>query len=458
MDTIQLLRRLAQINQPPTSYAPYGEEYAEDWRARMPSPVAQSPVASQRAPLLKPNPVPEGYKPGAAAQVMRGEFPMAPGRGVVGSVLQHLMPTGEVPSTAPIDLEGQRGMALPAETSISPDLEGQRGGVRRNALPPALQALIGAPPAPPPKPTPPNPMLGGSMPSLSAMENGMPPNSPPVIPQSPDLEGQRGIAMTQGSPAANGGNGADQGALAGLMQRFPNLPQSLLTMGLATMAAGGKPGATFGGAIGEGGLAAMQLHEQRRRNDNLDKREERQLAQGDRRLDLEQKGLDLKGKDFLLQLEQRAKDNQLNREARAEAQRDLLEFRKLSLEAQQGNQASQRALTAMIESGRREDRHAEGQRRSEQDQRRVDEDAAKHFRERLEALTEKGSVPETPEMRRKVEGEILDIFGPKTRVGRTALYRQLGEAIDQIKASPLSPEEKERRIGEAKKRVDEAMK
>lgn len=300
------------------------------------------------------------------------------------------------------------------EEQASPGRAGQ--GVAK------LRALAGIKP-------PAQPLPNSQLPSQSAVDAMAQAPADPVQgagfnPQiNPEMGGGRAVDQSQADPSYG------QNWLQKLLG--PNA-DTLLHAGLGMMSAASKPGATALGALGEGGMFALSEADKRKRLDIQDKREDRQIRQGDRRLDLEDKGLKIKEKDFLLQLEQRATDNKLNREARAAAQAEMLEFRKLQMEATQGNQAAQRSLTAMIEGGRRDDRDS-------QRQDRLDQGAGTHYERLLGRYKDElGQV--TPEARRQAEDVILRAYPTSTFAQQIKTEREaekaMGEPLPSLNGKP----------------------
>lgn len=111
-----------------------------------------------------------------------------------------------------------------------------------------------------------------------------------------DIEGLPSLASMSmpntasvGSPMASA---PPPSGLQGFLQKHPNLPQSLLQMGLATMAAGGRPGATLLGSVGEGGLVASQQYDRNRRLDAQEKRADRLEKMQEQSFGLRQKLLE----------------------------------------------------------------------------------------------------------------------------------------------------------------------
>jgi len=391
----------------------------------------------------------------------------APPNPSMPSLDQGMPPPNPTPLGDP-DLKAMRGAARPVPMAppdtaaapqpppATPPLPGTPPP-RPSALPPMLRALAGRnAPLPTPKPDMAPPQAAGAMapdPTQEEPGGGLVMNPPPFT--AADVG-----APPAGAPLPVAAEGS------GIMDRLRKLmggggADALLAMGLGTMAAGSRPGATFLGSIGEGGLAAMKDQRERRKDDLADKREERALKTGEAQIGLSRDKLALDARQFAQQLQQRAEDASATREQRLELAKQADETRRLSIEMQRGNAEAGRQLQAMmigqrgeIEAGRREDRAAEDRRRSDAEQRQIDDDAAKHFRDRIDALTQKGLVPETPEMKKQIENEVLDLYGPKTRLGRQAASRQLGDAISQIRASSLDEEEKQRRITEARKRFE----
>jgi hypothetical protein len=97
------------------------------------------------------------------------------------------------------------------------------------------------------------------------------------------------MAPAAAQPAAPGGIG-------GFLDRIknPDIGRSVLDFGLATLAAGGQPGASFGGAVGQGGLTALQGRDRRKLAEALTKRQDRSDARDEERLGLERRRIDEK--------------------------------------------------------------------------------------------------------------------------------------------------------------------
>lgn len=375
--------------------------------------------------------------------------------------------TLEPPNTMPGALPDRQAPPepLPAEVSGTPG-DGFRPGAnpemgpRSPAVAARMRALSGAPRTimpPPPKPAPP----GGApqMPSLDMGQGMPPPDQAQGMPQvAEDLSAFPGVPQ-------NGQGPVPQGLGQSWLQKLMGNGDGLLNAGLATMAAASRPGASALGAIGEGGLSAVKTARDERRLDQADKREDRMAKVAESQLGLSRDKLVQESKQFLLELERRRDDGAASRETRLEAARMADETRRLMIETNKGNQEAMRELQRLTieqrgatEGGRREDRQAEAGRRDADAQRKLDNDASDYFKDRMKSLTQGGVMPETDEMRRSVEGEVLTTFGPKSRMGRQVLNRQLGDTIRQIQGSALPDDEKERRIAEARSRAEQALK
>lgn len=135
---------------------------------------------------------------------------------------------------------------------------------------------------------------GGARPTASAA----PPSSPVTsafsfidaagAPEAapPDLTFSLGSTPEQRAAADTAGLAAAAGQRDALQTDFF---RNLMAFGAATAAAADRPGASTFGSIGQGVGAAMNQAEQRRRVNLLEKREERQLAQGDRGLSIQER-------------------------------------------------------------------------------------------------------------------------------------------------------------------------
>lgn len=429
-----LLRRLTELGLPPTSYAPYGEEYAQEF-AGQPSPIARPPQAQQAPPQARPvdpRVMNQRGDPRAQPQGQRIQLPSYVPPQANAGMAPYMQGLPQRSPPAPPSggaIEPQGIPSMPDRQRITPNSattvlpqerpEEQASPGRAGQGPAKLRALAGVKP----------PMAAPQLPSQSAVD---------AMAQAPVDPTQGAGFNPQINPEMGGGRPVspsqpDQSYGQNWLQKLlgPNA-DTLLHAGLGMMSAASKPGATALGALGEGGMFALSEADKRKRLDIQDKREDRQIRQGDRRLDLEDKGLKIKEKDFLLQLEQRATDNKLNREARAAAQAEMLEFRKLQLESQQGNQAATRAMTAMIEGGRREDRDS-------QRQDRLDQGAGTHYERLLGRYKdEMGQV--TPEARRQAEDVILRAYPTSTFAQQIQTERKAekatGEPLPSLNGKP----------------------
>jgi len=213
--------------------------------------------------------------------------------------------------TAPA-LPGHFGVDLtgPAAPSPSPPLPPLAGPGPRTAP----RRPVGAPAASRPSFTP-GEDLPSMLPDPNDPQSGLNPNLPGIT-ASPE---ESGLAeqLIDGKPAGQPKSFWER------LNENPAVGRMALLMGLNLMAAGGRPGASLLGAVGQAGLGTVGQMERERRTDILEKREDRQEKRDQRRLDIDETRYE---RDALWRREDKGAERDMRRElAKLEDQRKRYE-------------------------------------------------------------------------------------------------------------------------------------
>ena len=233
-------------------------------------PGAQDPrVVGQRLPL------PTYQVPGPGSPVRQNFAPMLQG-------LPSPIATPPIPTDMPGEPQVPYALGGPSPTAPMPPI-GAGGDAQ---IPQGMNVPL--PTQKPPVPRRPGPTLD-AMPSLSSLD-AMPSKTPgngfmPGL--NPEMGGGRAPSPS-GAPSPS--DALAQPEVDKLTAMFgPDMGRNLMYFGAATMAAGGKPGATLGGSVGQGALAALQASDQKRIQDRADKKEDREAKMAERKLNIEDK-------------------------------------------------------------------------------------------------------------------------------------------------------------------------
>lgn len=260
-----------------------------------PSPVAVSPAATTP---VEPAPLPAGSPPLGPQPGTRGEF-----TGGLGGFdhLRRVQQGYPMPAVDP-SMVPPAPATTPAAPALPPGMDPTgmaMGPLETGAGPMPLPA----PPAPKPA-VPPEVMAafagaGGDapMPATGGGAGGAPMATPPLPGANPFHGGADPLAMGPPRRPAIGPNAPGAGAPAdpaaataeGGGFDFNGIGRNLLEFGLATMAASDQPGASFGGAVGRGGLTAMRAQTERDRYDKAEARADRAEKRADKGLSLQEK-------------------------------------------------------------------------------------------------------------------------------------------------------------------------
>ncbi len=153
----------------------------------------------------------------------------------------------------------------------------------------------------------------------------------------------------------------------------PDMARNLMTFGLATLAASGRPGTSAAAALGEGGLATMNQAEQRRRLDIQQGQLARQERRDDRRLSLQEQQLVQEAELKRQQWIEMANRSDLDRDARTRAAEQARELRLFQIQTQAGNAQAAQQLQALIAQGNQALRRDGLDRLKAEDERRAED-------------------------------------------------------------------------------------
>jgi hypothetical protein len=216
---------------------------------------------------------------------------------------------GKAPAAAP-GMSDYAFLNNPPAGMFSPEAQAAAaGGGPKRDIPmlPSMGPML--PAVAPPPPTGPGVASGAGLPPMPVA--GIPPAAPTPggVGYSPNQGDALTAMMASMSAAAplSGGSGpgamtgaapppaappapAERGGIGGFFDSInnPDMGRSLLDFGLATMAAGGQSGASFGGAVGQGGMKALDSRDRRKLTESISKRADRADARDERRLTLDE--------------------------------------------------------------------------------------------------------------------------------------------------------------------------
>lgn len=426
-------------NKPPSAGDPiadiFRKSFSTDWGGQpgqqpptpRPRPIGPSPQMNYDAP--QPDPM---------RQMNYGELPQA-AAGDPNAIPMADQPP--MPMTRPAP-----PMARPAPRGATP--QGQPGPSQWPPMPQARPEFAGLPPE-----------------AAAALSNAQPEG----ITSGGDVAAL-GAGMTPGTmPSAPQGGGADPAqAGGGLWDRIknitsdPNFNQNLVNFGMATMAAADRPGASFLGAVGSGGLGAMQQADRTRRLDIQQQQANRQEKRDERRMTLEERKLI---QDADLARERWAEQStraDLDRAARVDAANQARELKRWQVELQAGNAQAANEIRALIgqtsvqtrqdtleqrkaeADQRAADRAAERDRRETQDaenrQARIDNQAAEAARRHVEVLRDKATGRLPPEAAQAEDDFIRKNFPKSTRAqDLLAMPAELPTAEVEVAPASMMP-------------------
>lgn len=239
----------------------------------------------------------------------------------------------------------------------------------------AMPDQAGAQPSSPQPPVPqPRPPVPGMRPMMPAAMAGQAPQGdwPPMPVPRPEMQGPpasnvqpEGITSAGAVAPAGAGMTSPEAAAAGvsperaaglwdrIRSKFddPDVARNLMNFGLATMAASSRPGTSFLGAVGQGGMSAMQQADTQRRLDIQQGQLNRQEARDNRRLTLEEQRLVQEAELKRQQWIEMANRADLDRQARADAAAAARELRQAQIQMQAGNAQAANDLRALIAQG-----------------------------------------------------------------------------------------------------------
>ena len=329
----------------------------------------------------------------------------APPTGIVGAA--------QSAARQPPPTPGAPAPVVPSGAQAAPVAPGAVPPVGRPGIP------LRAPPAPPQPAPQPAPQLAAAQPA---------PPAPPALPGPPP--GGAAGADT-GAPPGAGANIFDK-----LFNMSPDASSDLLRFSSALAAAGGRPGATLGGSIGQAGLALGDQRTSRRAGKAAG-------ALKSREFDVEERRFKDAAAARLAENKARREDKGLDRDVRAEATRQNRVIQKLLADISKGKADAKEKLDVELA------------------QQRTDNDAA-DYRASLVKTYTGGLGSPNPEDAKEIDENVSTMFPQSNfakRFARKGLLDQAASDIAKVNATEgLTPEQRKEAIGRVNQLLQELLK